>query len=204
MDPIPEPFELPPDPPPPAPLPPVDFLAGKAAAVCDRFPLGEQAALHLTPKQSPHEFLELLTEKRLYPDAVRLIAYALAKRDAVRWACLCLREALGANLTPKARPALEAAEAWAKRPTEENRRAGLTAAEATGFGSPAGMAALAAFWSGGSLTGPDDPVVAPDEHMTATAVAGAVLLASVGAATDEVMKRQQRFLFLGLTVACGV
>ena len=66
------------------------------------------------------------------------------------------------------------------------------------------MAALAAFWSGGSLTGPDDPVVPPDEHMTATAVAGAVLLASVGAAPDDVPKRQQRFLLLGLGVACGV
>jgi hypothetical protein len=204
MMPTPEPIVWPADPLPRAPLPPVDFLAGKAADVCSRFPLSEQGALYLTPRQSPHEFLEVLTEKRLYSDAVRLLANGLAKRDAVRWACLCLREALGATPAPKLKPALEAAEAWAKHPTEENRRAGLTAAEATGFGSPAGMAALAAFWSGGSLTGPDDPVVPPDEHMTATAVAGAVLLASVGAAPDEVTKRQQRFLLLGLGVACGV
>jgi hypothetical protein len=204
MVPKPEPIVLSAARPPQSPLPPVDFLTGKAAEVCDRFPLSEQGSLYLTPRQSPHEFLEVLTEKRLYPDAVRLLANGLGKRDAVRWACLCLREALGMNPGPKTRPALDAAEAWARYPTEENRRAGLKAAETTGFGAPAGLAALAAFWSGGSLTGPDEPVVPPDEHMTATAVSGAVLLASVGAAPDDVPKRQQRFLLLGLSVACGV
>ncbi|HKB03567.1 MAG TPA: hypothetical protein VKD90_15195 [Gemmataceae bacterium] len=188
---------------PPRPLPRIDFLTGKAADICNRFALGEQAALHLSTRQSPYEFLELLTEKKLYPDAVRLLANGLSKRDAVRWACLCLRESLGSGAPAKARPALEAAEAWVKSPTEENRRASMKAAEATGFGAPAGLAALAAFWSGGSITPPDAPVVPPDDNMTAEAVAGAVLLAAVGATPDEVPKRQQRYLLLGLTVACG-
>jgi hypothetical protein len=39
--------------------------------------------------------------------------------------------------------------------------------------------------------------------MTAEGVAGAILLTSVGAAPDDVPKRQRRFLALGLAVACG-
>jgi hypothetical protein len=179
----------------------MQFTSGKAAEVCDRFPLSEQAALLLTADQSPKRYLEILMEKNLLPDATRLLAHGLGKRDAVWWACLCLREALGANPAAKIKAALDAAETWAKKPSDDHRRAGLNAAEAVGYGAPAGLTALAAFWSGGSMAPPDGPVVPPPEHMTAEAVAGAVLLAAVGATQEEIPKRQRRFLALGLTVA---
>jgi hypothetical protein len=182
---------------------PVKFTTGKAADICERFLLSEQAALYLTGDVTPWQYIDLLTEKNLYPDAVRVLAHGLPKREAVWWACLCLREALGANPREKIKLALEAAEKWAKRPTEENRRDGLKAAETAGFGTPAGMTAMAAFWSSGSLAPPEAPVVPPADDLTAGAVAGAVLLTAIGSAPDEVPKRHRRFLALGLAVACG-
>ena len=40
-----------------------------------------------------------------YTDAVRFLAHALPKREAVWWACLCVRKAAGANPPPPAQAA---------------------------------------------------------------------------------------------------
>jgi hypothetical protein len=187
----------------PAAVEPSRFTSGKAADICQRFPLSEPAAALMTGDLTPKRYLDLLTENNLYGDATRVLAHGLPKRDAIRWACLCLREVLGTNASPKTSSALETAEKWVKNPSEENRRAGLPAAEVAGFSTPAGLIALAAFWSGGSLTPPDAPVVPPADHMTGEGVAGAVLLAGNGAPPDDVPKRQRRFLGLGLGVING-
>jgi hypothetical protein len=97
---------------------PVKFTSDKAANICDHFMLSEQASLLLTEELAPKPYIELLTEKNLCTDALRVLAYGLPKRDAVWWACLCLREAFGANPPPKTKAPLEAAEKWAKYPTE--------------------------------------------------------------------------------------
>ncbi len=102
--------------------------------------------------QAPRSFLDALIEAGEFPDAVRFLAHALPKREAVWWACLCAREAAGADPPEPVAAALRAAEAWVADPSEENRRAAV----ARGRGGraaapPAGCAAAAAFWSGGSL-----------------------------------------------------
>ncbi|MCI0378183.1 MAG: hypothetical protein L0215_11305 [Gemmataceae bacterium] len=175
--------------------------AARAADICPLFPLTEQASLMLTDELSPKQFLDLLMERSLYPDATRLLAYGLPKRDAVWWACLCLREALGANSPAKVRDALETAEKWVKNPSEETRRPALGAAEDAGLGTPAGLTALAAFSSGSDLAPADAPRVSPNEHLTAEAVAGAILLAAAGAEPSRVAERHRCFLTLGITVA---
>jgi hypothetical protein len=87
-------------------------------------------------------------------------------------------------------------------PTEENRRAAHAAAEAAGLAHPAGCAAMACFWSGGSLAPANLPVVPPGEHLTAHGAAGAVMLAAV-TEPAKAAERQARFLALGLEVAAG-
>src|SRR5262245_14999475 len=146
--------------------PAIKLTTGKATDVCERFVLSEQGVQHLTAAQTPIQFISLLSEKKSYPDAVRVLAHGLPKREAVWWACRCLREYLGATPREKTRLALEAAEKWSRAPTEETRRAAQKAAEGAGYGTPAGLTAMAAFWSGGSLTPPDAPVVPPDDDMT--------------------------------------
>src|SRR5262245_44734732 len=106
-----------------------------------------------TRRELPREALDLL-EQEQYPRAVRLLAEALPKREAVWWACQCVRHAGGPELATLAVAALRAAEQWAADPSEDNRRAAYTAAQPVGFGTPAGCAALAAFLSGGSLGPP--------------------------------------------------
>ena len=90
-----------------------------------------------------------------------------------------------------------------KQPSEENRRAAETASEKAGLAKPAGCAAVAAFWSGGSLAPPNVPVVPPGPTLTAQAAANAVLLSA--AATDPAKAPDKYFKFLaeGIQVANG-
>jgi hypothetical protein len=85
----------------------------------------------------------------------------------------------GAALPAPQAAAVQAAERWVADPSEANRRAAQAASEAAGLGTPAGCAAMAAFWSGGSLAPPEAPVVPPGEILTAHGSAGPVMLAAV-------------------------
>src|SRR5262249_38189654 len=125
------------------------------------------------------------------------------KREAVWWASLCVRSVAGTNPVPEVVAALQAAEQWATDPTEENRRAALVAAEASGLGTPAGCTAMAAFWSGGGLGPANLPPMPPAEHLTARGVSGAVLLALVIAEPEKAAEKAGRFLAQGIAVADG-
>jgi hypothetical protein len=177
--------------------------ARTAAEVCKRFPLGEEAKKLLRDGLTPRQFLDALLERQEYPDAARFLAHALPKREGVWWACLCARAAHGPGAPAKAAAALQAAEKWVADPSEDNRRAAMAAAEAAELGTPAGCAAMAAFWSGGSLAPPNVPAVPPGEHLTAHGVAGAVMLAAVLNQPEKAAERYRQFFALGVEVANG-
>lgn len=177
--------------------------AKTAAEICQHCPLGEAAQKLLRSNLTPSQYLNALTEQQLDVDAIRFLAYALPKREAVWWACVCVRKAQGGTLSSAAATALQAAEKWAADPSEDHRRAAMAASQAAGLAEPAGCAAAAAFWSGGSLAPPNLPVVPPGEHLTAHGVASAVLLAAVLTEPARAPEKQRAFVKLGLDVASG-
>jgi hypothetical protein len=179
------------------------LVAAKTAAeVCRLCPPGEAAQKLLRPELTASQYLAALMEQQLDPDAIRFLAHALPKREAVWWACLCVRSARGT--TPAAAAAaLYEAEKWAADPSEDNRRAAMSAAEVVGLSDPAGCVAAASFWSGGSLAPPNLPVVPPGEYLTAHGVAGAILLAAVFTEPARAPEKHRAFLKLGLDVASG-
>jgi len=181
----------------------VKVTAKTAAEVCKHFSLGEEAKKLLRDGLTPVQFLDTLMEKQQFVDAVRFLAHALPKREAVWWACLCGRAVAGSNAAPKIAAALQAAEKWVVDPSEENRRAAMPAAEAAEFKTPAGCAAVAAFWSGGSLGPPSAPVVPPDPYLTAHGVAGAVMVAAVQSEPEKAPEKYRKFLAQGIEVAKG-
>jgi hypothetical protein len=178
-------------------------LSRPATEVCKHFPLGEGAKGLLRDGLTVQQLLDQLLAKAEYQDAVRLLAHALPKREAVWWACLCGRAAAGAKPPPKVATAFQAAEKWAADPSEDNRRAAQQAAEAAEMSTPAGCAAMAAFWSGGSLGPPNVPAVPPAEYLTAHGVTGAILLAAVLAEPEKAPEKYRKFLAQGLDVARG-
>jgi hypothetical protein len=174
-----------------------------AAEVAKLFPLSEEGKKLLEEKMTVQAFLQALVKKQLDLDAVRLLGHALPKREAVWWACLCTRAVVGASPPVPAAEALRVAEKWVQEPVEDNRRPAMAAAEAAEFGTPAGCAALATYWSGGSLAPPDAPVIPPDEHLTGHGAGCAVLLAAVYQDAGKAPERYAQFLKEGIKVAEG-
>jgi hypothetical protein len=173
--------------------------AGPAATLAPRVPLGDEARALLRPEWSARQYLDALTAAGHLIDAVRFLAWALPRREGVWWACQCIRTA---GLSED-EAALAAAEKWAVSATDDHRRAAFTAGEAGNFESPAGVAALAAFWSGGSLAPPKLAVVPPAENLCPNAVGNAVILAAVASAPEKAEEKYRLFLQVGMDVAEG-
>lgn len=178
-------------------------LAPKAALICQDIELDQLARAGLAADPSPLDFLQSLIAQKLYPDAVRFLARALPKREAVWWACLSARSCLTEKTEPKLLQAVEAAEAWVYKPTETNRRQAFNAAEAASFENPAAWAGMGAFWSEGSMAPENVPAVPPADNLTAKAVAGAVMLAAVQSQPEKANDKYLFFLEQGVDIANG-
>jgi len=172
-----------------------------AQEICGRYALAESAKPYLAEGMAPLDFLAALTAAADYADAVQFLARALPKREAVWWACLCSRETPAGEGEAACAAAIEAAESWVRRPSEEHRRKAQQASEPAGA-HPARWAATGAFWSGGSIAPPDAPEVKPPEDLTARAVAGAVMMAAA-AEPKQIDLRYRRFLDYGTDIAKG-
>lgn len=187
----------------------VDFASlnkvavAKAAMICRDIQLDEPALKCLDSDPVPADFLKALIEQEFYVDAVRFLARALPKREATWWACLCARSVLAKDARPEQIKAVETAEQWVYKPTELNRRSNDAAAQAATFDSPAAWAAMAAFWSGGSMAPEDAPAVPSAENLTAKAAAGAVMLAAVLNQPEKAQEKYRFFLEQGIDIANG-
>lgn len=173
-----------------------------AAEVAKAAKLEGPAAEMVRPEHAPKQAVAVLAEAGLMMDAVRMVAFALPRREGVWWAAQCLR-----SVPPLAggssAPVLAAAEAWAADPTEANRRAAFAEAEKVEFKPAAASAALAAFWAEGSMGPAENPPVEPPPHVGPGAAATAVVLAAVSVEPEKADERFRAFLALGEQVASG-
>jgi hypothetical protein len=165
-------------------------------------PLEEEALALLQKGDSLRQYLDRLIAAAQYPAAFGLLAGTLPLREAIWWACRCIRQAGDPPAGPPTE-ALAVAERWVVDPTEENRRAAQAAAQAVGGTHPAYCAALAVFLSGGSLAPPGLPVVPPEAGLAARAVNGAALMALVFEKPETAPARAQSYRDLGLAVGSG-
>jgi hypothetical protein len=169
-------------------------------AICSVSEPGEEAQALLRDDIAPREYLALLMQKDLFPDAVRFLAHALPKREGVWWAWVCARRSAGTEPSQKVKASLDATEKWIAQPSDENRRAAMRAAEAAEFKTAAGCAGMAAFFSGGSLAPPDLAPVPPAEHLSGQAVANAVTLAALLPEPEKAPEKYRAFLQQGIDV----
>lgn len=177
--------------------------AKQAREVCAQFELTEESRPLLNDQISPDAFLDLLLEHERLADAIRLLAFALPKREAVWWACQCVRDCLPNDAPPKLLDAVKAAEAWVYKPTEENRWAAKEPGERAGYDKAAAWPALGAFWSGGSMVPAHLPAMAPGPTFTGMAVSGAVLLSAAQREPEKIMERYRQFIGYGVDIASG-
>jgi hypothetical protein len=143
--------------------------------------LGDVEGLPEAGAASPAAYFEQLRAAGRLAEAARFLAHALPRLETVAWAARTVRD-LPAPPGKSRRVdelALRAALFWVGDPTEHRRQAAFEAAMACDDPSPEQQAALAVFYSGGSIAPPElQPVHAPREGVHRCA-SGAVLLAAV-------------------------
>jgi hypothetical protein len=173
-------------------------------AVCRRARLSEEAAQLLDGDQTLLAYLYRLMKWQLYRDAIRVLAHALPQRPAIWWAWQCARVVSAPFPSPQVVTALEATGAWLADPSEERRRACGKAAADAGPGTPAGSAALAAFWTGDDPNSIRRPSSCALEQFPAQAVGSAVVLAALEGDPAGAAGRYFRFLGDGIALATGI
>ena len=146
-----------------------------ARELFDSFPSARYHVLAKPTDQSSVEFIRSLAATGQQRDAISCCAYLLPRREAVWWACQCVRAAHKPADEDEA--LLQRAEAWVRTPEEENRLEALRASAEGDPDSAALWACRAAAWSGGVVdTNAKGPVRA-EPDATAKAVRAAVLIA---------------------------
>lgn len=174
-----------------------------ASEIYAHMELEKEAQALVDESYTPQQFLDALLNAHQFDSAVTFLAHALPKRESVWWACVCSKSTLTASTNKDNVDALKIAEQWVYAPTEEHRRQAESLAEKTEFTTPFSWAAMAAFWSGGSITAPDEPPVPPAEYLYAHAVAGAVNLSATIDPDRDTEKLYQLFIKQGLDIANG-
>src|SRR5580698_8862098 len=110
-------------------------------------------------------------------DAVQFLGVALGRFEAVVWATRVVRANLVGDEAQD--QALAATIQWTRNPSEAYRRAAYEAAGQARRESPSRLAALAAFFSGGSMSPDGQPPVPAPRVAAGKLAAGAVLMAAV-------------------------
>lgn len=165
--------------------------------------LGDAARALLHEHQTPRDYLALVDHHRLYSDGVRFAAHWLPAREALWWGCLCLWRVYRADAPVKDVSALHAVLRWVQKTSDGHRRQAKTAGDLAGLDTPAGLLALAVFYSGGSIADPGQYEIRPAPFACAQTLAGAVLLAATLAGPSELTQCQRQFLTFAHDVADG-
>jgi hypothetical protein len=129
----------------------------------------------------PLTFVRKLTKSDRPVDAIVFSAYLLPRREAVWWACQCVRAIEGEPIAEDA--ALKAAEAWVRDPEESTRRAALDLGASGNVRTSTTWLAKSAGWSGGDIAASGHAPISAPAHLTAKAVVAAIVLAMAKAGT---------------------
>lgn len=152
------------------------------------------------------DFLDALQQRGLLSEAIRFLAIAIPKRQAISWTIFVHEAAqhLPCNRVPLEQDVWKAVRDWVKNPTESARLFAYKYAELLEFKSAGAYAGLAVFWSGGNMAPPQSGVeVKPPPALTGTAVGASILLSTASAPSGEVLTAQGNALSIGMQVATG-
>jgi len=174
--------------------------AKAAAPVAAAARLGDKAVRLLGPEQTPREYLEALLRAGEHRDALRFLAFALPPREAIWWACLGTLMTQAGHLHKEDAPRLAAVARWVLEPSEPNRQQAERLAHKR---SPAGLAARAVAWTGGSVRPPSLPALPPGPDFPHRGAFLALMQAVMAGPADKQPERLRQVVALGMQIARG-
>ena len=143
---------------------------------------------------------ELSAEQALF-DMLKLLSVALPPREAVWWACLAARDLVG-HEAKKVPPALDAAEKWVFKPSDENRNAAIIALDSADIDDETVYCAMAVTYSDGKMgTGELSKVEAPPNAISAAVIC--MNMKSLGETIDTMEGHMEMLIGRALDIARG-
>lgn len=174
-----------------------------AIELCQMTELEEESLQLFRPNHTPEEFIRVLTENKLYADAIRILTLYLPKRQTIYWVYRGVQDVFPRDLVNEERNAMEAAMAWLKDSSEPNRRAAMAIAEKLEFANAASCVAAAACWSEGSMAPAEFAEVPPDPKLTAQVAAAGLMMTATEGDTETIDDRYRQLLEIGKQILSG-
>lgn len=155
----------------------------------------------LRDRPSSALLIDRLEQAHLTDAAICLAANALPPREAVWWACMCVRHTTTAGSSSADVAAREAAESWVRDPSERVRALAYRSARRARFQSAEAMACMGAFWSGQAdiMNTPDNAA----RGQIGQSVENAVRMSAVRGSMQERPARLRAFLQSARDIARG-
>jgi len=179
------------------------IIAKRACDVVHAEDLSDASAAMLAEEMGPEDFIVTLSKAGQRLDAAKVLAYALPRREAVWWACMCAREMAGVVGDESQQRALAAAEKWVYEPTDEHRTAAYVSVQKCKTNSGGMLCALAAAFSEAVLPIGGDQIIDVDIKTFPSLVFAIIVLAADEGEKDLMDKRLQDYLLTGEDIACG-
>ena len=140
-----------------------------AQQVIDAYPSLAVDLSSPTNGDDPFAYIDRLLKSAKPDEVFAFCAFLLPRLEAVAWLCKTIRSS-SPLLTEKEEQLLSVAESWVKTPAEATRQKALQTGMNATRDIPSTWAALAAGWSGGSMTSNVENPVPPPAHLTGLAV----------------------------------
>jgi len=169
-------------------------------ALFESFPRSVTGIAAEPTDEPPVVFLKKLSAQHKFEDAIGFCAYLLPRREAVWWACGCVRTLLGDIAASRSGPII-AAEAWVYNPDDEHRRIALEIGKRADNNDPLSWLALSAGWSGGALLAHPQHLVPVPAYMTPRAARIAILLSARIFDPEQYTARIQACIVDGIKLA---
>lgn len=150
--------------------------------------------------ETPLAFIALLQKSKTPEEAVAFTAYVLPRRKAVWWGHQCLMS-VDHLLSAQDKMMLQLAEDWVREPEEPVRYRALREGMACKHTTAGVWIALAAGWSGGSMSAPDLARVPPPLALTPRAVNTGIMAVLAKVETRHRAPTLKAFVDMGVGLA---
>lgn len=178
------------------------FLVPKASEVVEQFQLAKVLSLQPYETETCEAFARRCLQNGGDNDSLEFLARALPKRLGIWWAIRCI-ESANASLGAKDPELIAQVTDWVKAPSDPLRRKIMDLALSTEMDTAAVWAAVAVFWSHGSMSPANAPVVPPTPDLPGKALSGSVILASVLKSPEKAPARRASFVDLAMGITSG-
>lgn len=165
--------------------------------------LQPDSVIMFDPESRPEAFIYDLVSADQWVDAIKTVSRSLPPREAVWWACMCVRQMRSLESDEAEMAALKAAETWVYQPKDENRLKAFELAQKSQTNSAGALAALTAVFNTGSLPLVDGTEAELDANVFSDMATATVMMSAGDTEPQHIYELYRKFIASADDIANG-